>query len=126
MRTLTFYIERAELSVLHQEILDLKLRKMKNTDIAISINKKWGKSYTPNYISTIFRQRIIPAINAAATYHEKVVGSLFFEEEFKTCSRCGKTMLLDPTNFMRQGRSRDGFAPYCKACGKKMRQEKNK
>jgi hypothetical protein len=74
---------------------------MKNTDIAISINKKWGKSYTPNYISTIFRQRIIPAINAAATYHEKVVGSLFFEEEFKTCSRCGKTMLLDPTNFMR-------------------------
>ena len=40
----------------------MKLKKMKNTDIAITINKQYQKSYTPNYISTIFRQRIIPIV----------------------------------------------------------------
>jgi hypothetical protein len=121
METLEFYIERAELSELHKEILDMKLRKKKNTDIAIAINKKWNKSYTPNYISTIFRQRIIPKINAAAEYHENIVGNVFFEEEFKTCSNCGRTLLLDADNFMRRGRSKDGFSTRCKKCEKESR-----
>ena len=118
MATLTFYVERAELSELQREILDLKLRKVKNVDIAIVINKKWGKTYTPNYISTIFRQRIIPQINEAARYHEKVVSNLFFEEEFKTCTCCGRTLLRDPINFTRKGRSLDGYTARCKRCEK--------
>lgn len=121
METLEFYIERAELSELHKEILDMKLRKKKNTDIAIAINKKWNKSYTPNYISTIFRQRIIPKINAAAEYHEKIISNVFFEEEFKTCSSCGRTLLLDADNFMRRSRSKDGFSTRCKKCEKESR-----
>ena len=35
----------------YSEILDMKIRKVKNIDIADIINKKWGKSYTANYIS---------------------------------------------------------------------------
>jgi hypothetical protein len=66
----------------------MKIRKVKNIDIADIINKKWGKSYTANYISTIFRQRIIPKINEAATYHIKLVSNVFFEEEFKVCTGC--------------------------------------
>jgi hypothetical protein len=91
---------------------------VRNTDIAIAINKKWGKSYTPNYISTIFRQRIIPKINEAAAYHEKLVSNIFFEEEFKTCTGCGKTFLRDVDNFTRKARSRDGFTSRCKKCEK--------
>jgi hypothetical protein len=71
-----------------REILDMKIRKVKNIDIADIINKKWGKSYTANYISTIFRQRIIPKINEAAAYHIKLVSNVFFEEEFKVCTGC--------------------------------------
>ena len=118
MATLHFYIEQAELSELQREILDLKLRKVKNVDIAIAINKKWGKTYTPNYISTIFRQHIIPQINEAAVYHEKVVGNLFFPEEFKKCTGCGRTLLKDPCNFTRKGRSKDGYTTRCKKCEK--------
>ena len=121
METLQFYIEQAELSEPQKEILDLKLRKVKNTDIAQMINTKWGKSYTPNYISTIFRQRIIPKINEAAAYHEKIVGSLFFEEEFKTCTKCGRTLLLDSSNFTHKARSKDGFTARCKKCEKESR-----
>ena len=124
MDTLKFYIERAELSEIQREILDLKLQKVKNVDIAIEINKKWKKTYTPNYISTIFRQRIIPKINEAAAYHEKIVGNLFFEEEFKTCTGCGRTLLRDPDNFTRKTRSKDGFTSRCKKCEKAARQGK--
>jgi hypothetical protein len=55
MRTLEFYVRGADLTDIQREILDMKLRKIKNQDIAIAINSKWKKSYTPNYISTIFR-----------------------------------------------------------------------
>lgn len=121
MRTLEFYVQGADLTDIQREILDMKLRKIKNQDIAIAINSKWKKSYTPNYISTIFRQRIIPKINDAAKYHEKVVGNLFFEEEFKTCTGCGVTMLRDSENFTRKSRSADGFTTRCKRCEKEAR-----
>lgn len=99
----------------------MKLKKVKNTDIALEVNKKWKKSYTPNYISTIFRQRIIPRINEAAAYHEKLVGNIFFEEEFKTCTGCGRTLLRDTDNFTRKARSKDGFTTRCKRCEKEAR-----
>ena len=121
MKTLEFYIEQAELTELQREILNMKLRKVKNVDIAAEVNKKWGKTYTPNYISTIFRQHIIPKINEAAAYHEKIVSNIFFEEEFKVCSGCGKTYLRDACNFTRRTRSKDGFTNRCKTCEKNNR-----
>jgi len=96
----------------------MKLEKKKNSDIAYDINKKYGKAYTANYISTIFRQRIIPKINEAAEYHVKIIENLCFPEEFKTCSCCGKTLLRDPINFTRKTRSKDGFTARCKKCEK--------
>lgn len=126
MDTLRFYMEQAELTELQREILDLKLKKVKNVDIALEVNKKWKKSYTPNYISTIFRQRIIPRINEAAAYHEKLVGNIFFEEEFKTCTGCGRTLLRDADNFTRKARSKDGFTTRCKRCEKEARTGRSK
>ena len=122
LETLQFYVEQADLTEVQREILDRKVRKEKNADIAREINNKYDKSYTPNYISTIFRQRIIPRINDAARYHEKVVASLFFPEDFKTCAKCGETMLRCSDNFTRKSRSSDGFSARCKRCEKKARQ----
>ena len=122
LNTLQFYVDQAELTDIQREILSMKLNKRKNVDIAWDINHKYGKTYTTNYISTIFHQRIIPRINDAATYHEKVISNIFFPEEFKTCCHCGVTMLRDPVNFTRNSRSSDGFAARCKKCGKEARQ----
>lgn len=121
VRTLDFYIERAELTEVQQEILDLKLSKIKNVDIADKVNEHWYKSYTPNYISTIFRQKIIPRIAAAAKYHEKLISNIGFEEEFKTCTCCGRTLLRDVENFTHKKRATDGFTARCKICEKKAR-----
>ena len=122
LRTLQFYVDHAELNDIQREILDMKLAKKKNTDIAWDINHKHGKSYTPNYISTIFRQRIIPKINEAAVMHKEIIANIFFPENFKECSSCGITKLRCPENFTRKSRANDGFSSRCKICEKKARQ----
>lgn len=121
---LWYYVRQANLTSVQQKILELKIQKVKNQDIAAQINKEFNKSYTTNYISTIFRKKIIPEINSAAIYHEKIVGSLFFEEDFKTCAKCGRTLLRDPTNFVRRSRASDGLSNHCKRCDKEERERK--
>ena len=105
-----------DLSEAQREILDLKINKTKNQDIADIINKKYNKSYTANYISTIFRQKIIPRINETAEFHAKIIENLSFPENFKKCTGCGKVLLVDPDKFVRKSRSKDGFSTRCKIC----------
>lgn len=126
IQTLNFYIRQADLTDAQREILELKIRKVKNQDIANYINNKYGKTYTINYISTIFRQKIIPSINNAAIYHKQIIRSLPFEEEFKVCTKCGRRLLRDPVNFVRKSRAKDGLSNHCKACDKRDREEKKK
>lgn len=121
---LWFYVRQADLPPIQRKILDLKIKKIKNQDIAAIVNQEFGKSYTTNYISTIFRQKIIPTINEAAVYHEKLIGSIFFEEDFKVCSKCGRLLLRDPINFVRRTRAKDGLSNHCKKCDKEEREKK--
>ena len=67
----------ADLNEMQSEILKMKCDKVKNPDIASYINKKYKKNYTANYISTIFRQKIIKQINEAAEYHLRL-GTIYF------------------------------------------------
>ena len=122
--TLKYYISLTDLTEAQQEILNLKIDKTKNQDIADHINKKYNKSYTANYISTIFRQKIIPRINETAEFHAKVIENLSFPENFKKCTGCGKILLIDPDKFVRKSRSKDGFATRCKICDRIDRQKK--
>ena len=122
--TLAYYIARTELTEAQREVLDLKISKIKNQDIADIVNKKHDKSYTANYISTIFRQKIIPKINDAARTHALVIENICFEENFKKCSCCGKWRLINAENFVRKARSKDGFSAKCKKCDRADRQKK--
>ena len=122
--TLKYYIALTDLNEAQKEILDLKINKVKNQDIADQINKKYGKSYTANYISTIFRQKIIPHINETANFHALVIENMCFEENFKKCNGCGKILLIDAENFVRKSRSKDGFSTKCKKCDRADRQKK--
>ena len=119
--TLDFYEEMADLTDIQREILELKEKKKRNLDIASYINKKYGKSYTANYISTIFRQKIIVKINEAAALHKDTIENCFFPENFKRCSDCGRILLLDPRNWVRKARSKDGFKNKCKRCEREQR-----
>lgn len=122
--TLKYYIALTDLSEAQRDILDLKINKTKNQDIADIINKKYGKSYTANYISTIFRQKIIPRINETAQFHALIIENMCFEENFKKCHGCGKVLLINAENFVRKSRSKDGFSTKCKKCDRADRQKK--
>ena len=122
--TLNFYEEIADLNEIQREILRLKEKKEKNADIAGYINKKYGKSYTANYISTIFRQKIIVKINEAAELHRETIENCFFPENFRKCPDCGRILLLDARNWVRKVRSKDGFQNKCKRCEREQRKKK--
>lgn len=124
LETFKYYAANANLSDIYKDILKLKVHKKKNQDIANFINNKYGKSYTSNYISTIFKQKIIRKITEIAAYHQTVIESIYFPEEFKTCNTCGKTLLKCSDNFVRKERSKDGFTNRCKNCDKEERKRK--
>ena len=123
-KTLLYYISESEFDEMYSEILDLKLHHARNQDIATHINEKYHKSYTTNYISTIYHKKIIPQIAETAQYHERILSNLFFPENFKQCNTCRKTYLIDPINFVRKTRSYDGFTNKCKNCDKETRAAK--
>ena len=122
--TLKYYVELADLTDVQKEVLDLKIQKVKNQEIADYVNKKYNKSYTANYISTIFRQKIIPKINEGVNFHALILENICFEENFKKCSSCGRILLIDAENFVRKARAKDGFSSQCKICDKRSRQFK--
>lgn len=122
--TLNFYESIADLTDIQQEILRLKEKKEKNIDIAGYINKKYGKSYTANYISTIFKQKIIVKINEAVKLHQDTIENCFFKENFKRCTDCGRILLLDGRNWVKKSRSKDGFQNRCKRCERELRKKK--
>lgn len=124
LNTLFYYMDRAELTEIQKEILNLKVNGFKNQEIAEKVNAKFGSSYSSNYISTIFRQKIIKQINEAAKYHRHILENIFFPEEFKKCICCGKVLLRDPKNFVRKSRAKDGFVNKCKRCDKRGREIK--
>lgn len=122
LRTFDFYIKMARLGELHRDILDLKINKKKNSEIAAFINGKYGKSYTDNYISTIFTQKVLKGISEAAKQHEEFIANLPFVENFKACNCCGEILMKSPNNFVRKTNSSDGFTNRCKRCDKLKRQ----
>ena len=124
LRTLDFYERAADLTEIQREILVMKVDHKRNQDIADYVNKKWGKSYTANYISTIFKQKIVAKICEAAQLHQDSVENLFFEENFKKCTCCGRSLLLDERNWVRKARSKDGFQTKCKRCEREQRKAK--
>ena len=118
LKTLHYYEERADLSEMQQDLLQMKLAHKLNAEIASFLNKKYDKHYNENYISTLFHQKLIPQIAAAASMHREIAENLFFPENFKRCRDCGRVLLLTPDNFVHQKKSIDGFAPRCKRCEK--------
>lgn len=118
IETLKYYEDQANLTPLQKDLLELKLQHKQNSDIANYINKTYKKSYNDNYISTIFHQKIIPQIAEAACTHREIMENIFYPENFKKCKDCGRVLLLNNKNFVKQKKSNDGFSPRCKACEK--------
>ena len=120
-RTFQFYVDNANLSDVQHTILEMKIAKKKNVDVAAAVNSRYEKTYTDNYISTIYKQKILIKVATAAKTHLKILENIFFPENFKKCNTCQKWYLIDSENFVRKARSTDGFCNRCKNCDKEYR-----
>ena len=118
MKVAHVYIELADLDQKEQLILKRKIQGKSNQEIRDEINSKFGHKYQLNYISTLYCQKVLGKIAAAAKNHREVCENLFFPENFKKCKDCGRVLLLDEKNWMKRKRSNDGFSPRCKKCEK--------
>ena len=119
-----YYRNLTELSPIYDELLSLKMAHYSNAQISQLLNKKYGRTYGENYISTIYRKKILPKIAETVRAHQEVCAELFFPENFKKCKDCGKTLLRNTNNFMRKTKSADGFSPRCKHCEKILRDKR--
>lgn len=126
LETLKFYAAAADLNDIQREIFDAKLQHKTNNQIREAVNTKYGTTYNENYISTIWKKKILEAIAEVARIQEIELKEVFFEENWKRCTRCGRLLLRDPRYFMRKKTSSDGLGARCKKCEKEIRQSKEK
>lgn len=120
--TLSFFTHQANLTNIQRFIVGLKARNFKNSEISKLTNKKYGTTYRDNYISTIFRTQVCVEIAATASHFREHLEALPFEEEFKTCRKCGRTLIKSNTYFVSRASAKDGYCSTCKDCDRAQRQ----
>lgn len=110
---------------IYYEIMILKIDGLTNKEIHEALLPKFGKTYTPEYISCIWRQKIPKLIAEEAK--RRYLDYHFIEEErgkWKRCNRCGQIKLMHPLYFSKNCTSKDGFYSICKDCRKKRQSKK--
>ena len=122
-------IERVRWSPEHKHILIRKIDKIPNEQIAQELFDINGKSYSVNYISTIWKQHISKQIvkYAYLWWNEKDYkpdGTIRTMFKWKVCDKCGKMMLADELNFSKHA---DGtWKDTCKDCLEQEKIERDK
>lgn len=115
VETLDYYINNTKLSECQRAILQYKIDHYQNKDIAELINKKFNKTHSTNYISTIYQKICTHVAETAVrifTYYSERINPF----AFKKCAVCGQLKLRNSSEFMRKTRNSDGFSSKCKEC----------
>ena len=122
-------IERVRWSPEHRIILERKIDKIPNEEITAELEELGYKSYSVNYISTIWKQHISKRIAKQAylwweEHTHKPDGTLENMLHWKICPTCGRQLYADEINF---GKYQDGtWREVCKDCTYKEKLEKQK
>lgn len=106
----------------YYDLVVYKIDGKTNLEIQNLLNLKYGRTYTVEYISFLWRNKIPKLIAEKAqdlyllwyyTYQDK------YKCQWKICSKCGQKKLAIPRFFSKNSRSKDGFYSICKECRRK-------
>lgn len=119
MEDLDVLVEQAlaETQPMLYDLLIMKIDGLSNTEIGIEINKKYGKKYTNEYLSSLWRKKIPKLIvEEAERQYLDWYYTIVEKGKWKKCSRCGQIKLAHNFYFSKNKSSRDGFYSICKCC----------
>lgn len=105
---------------IYQRIVELKIDGAQNATIQSILLEEFGKTYSPEYISNLWRRKI-PKLIADEAEHQFLSWYYATQERgtYKRCSRCGQVKLAHPKYFSRNKTSKDGLYSICKSCRNK-------
>jgi hypothetical protein len=100
---------------LYERIVDLKIDGLPNQEIQNKLEEEFGIRHSPEYISSLWRNKIPKLIASAA--EDQWLDNYYLNVEkgsYKKCSRCGQIKLAHNKYFSKNKTSRDGFYSICK------------
>ena len=110
----------------YQTLTKAKIEGMTNTEIQKLLIEKHGLHHTPEYISSLWRNKIPKILSEKAKtdyliwyYSEIEYGT------WKKCTRCGEVKLAHNRFFSKNNTSKDGWYSICKECRNSKNKEKN-
>lgn len=99
------------------DIVIMKIDGLQNQDIRKALQKKYGKTYSIEYISSLFNNKIPKLIADEAEKQELIWYYTNVEKgKWKKCNRCGQVKLLHNKFFSKNNSSKNGFYSICKEC----------
>lgn len=109
----------------YQTLARAKIEGMSNTDIQKLLVEKHQLYHTPEYISSLWRNKI-PKILSEKAKEDYLIWH-YTEVEYgkwKKCTRCGEVKLAHNRFFSKNNTSKDGWYSICKCCRNSKNKEK--
>ena len=106
---------------IYQRIVELKIDKMQNSDIQEALKQEFGTTYSIEYISSLWRNKI-PKLIAEEALEDFLRWQYRINNyPMKKCSKCGQLKPAHNQFFSRNKTSKDGLYSICKRCRNKKR-----
>lgn len=99
------------------DIVVMKLDGIQNQEIKDKLQEKYGKTYSIEYISSLYNNKIPKIIADEAEKKELIWYYTNIKKgKWKKCSKCGQVKLLHTKFFSKNNSSKSGFYSICKDC----------
>ena len=105
---------------LYYDLLVYKIDGLSNAEIHTLLHEKYGQTYSIEYISVVWRNKIPKLLSEKAKENYRVWYYTNVEKgKWKRCNRCGQVKLADNRFFSKNKTSKDGWYSICKECRNK-------